>query len=143
MARIDIKQVARELGVRYVLEGSVRQSGERIRVSAQLVDADTGNHLWAQRYDRNLVDIFDVQDEITDSVATAMGPAIVDAEQQRIARKPPEIFGAWDAYVRGLWHLARTEPAENDKARRLFRHAIRDRPEPLTKSYMGLILHIP
>ncbi len=106
---VDVKQVARELGVRYVLEGSVRRGGDRVRVSEQLIDAETGNHLWAERYDRELADTFAVQDEITTAVTLAIGPAISDAEQQRASRKQPESLGAWDAYTRGLWHLARVE----------------------------------
>ena len=73
---VDVKQVGRELGVRYVLEGSVRRAGERVRISAQLVEAETGNHIWAERYDRALADVFAVQDEISDAVATAIGPAV-------------------------------------------------------------------
>src|SRR5262249_4498679 len=80
---VDVKQVGRELGVRYVLEGSLRRSGGRIRVTGQLVEAETGNHLWAERYDRDLADIFDIQDDITEAVTTAIAPAIAGAEQQR------------------------------------------------------------
>src|SRR5216110_2170727 len=87
---VDVKQVGRELGVRYVLEGSLRKSGSRIRVTAQLVEAETGNHLWAERYDRDLAEIFTVQDEITEAVTIAIAPAIGQAEQQRAMRKPPE-----------------------------------------------------
>ncbi len=85
---VDVKQVGRELGVRYVLEGSLRKSGNRIRVTAQLVEAETGNHIWAERYDRDLADIFAVQDEITEAVTTAIAPAIADAEQHRAIRNP-------------------------------------------------------
>src|SRR5262249_28266948 len=87
---VNVNQVGRELGVRYVLEGSLRKAGNRIRVTAQLVEADTGNHLWAERYDRDLADIFTVQDEITQATTIAVAPAIGDAEQQRAMRKPPE-----------------------------------------------------
>src|SRR5207302_1650784 len=87
---VDVKQVGRELGVRYVLEGSVRKAGNRIRVTAQLVEAGTGNHVWADRYDRDLADIFAVQDEITEAVTIAIAPAIADAELQRAVRKPPD-----------------------------------------------------
>jgi adenylate cyclase len=84
---VDVKQVARELGVRYVLEGSVRKGGNRVRVTAQLIDASTGAHVWAERYDRDLSDIFAVQDEITASVAGVIEPALAEAEQQRALRK--------------------------------------------------------
>src|ERR1700719_268999 len=87
---VDVKQVGRDLGVRYVLEGGVRKAGNRIRVTAQLIEAGTGNHVWADRYDRDLVDIFAVQDEITEAVSVAIAPAIAEAEQQRAMRKPPE-----------------------------------------------------
>jgi adenylate cyclase len=81
-----VKQVGRELGVRYVLEGGVRKAGNRIRVTAQLIEAGTGNHVWADRYDRDLVDIFAVQDEITQALTTALTPAIADAELRRAMR---------------------------------------------------------
>ncbi|HEY1431782.1 MAG TPA: adenylate/guanylate cyclase domain-containing protein, partial [Stellaceae bacterium] len=100
---VDVKQVGRELGVRYVLEGSLRKSGTRIRVTAQLVEAEGGKHVWAERYDRDLAEIFAVQDEITEAVTIAIAPAIADAERQRAMRKPPENLDAWGAYQRGLW----------------------------------------
>ena len=121
---VDLKQVARELGVRYILEGSVRRNRDRVRVTAQLVDAETSNHLWAERYDRQLADIFAVQDEITVAVATAIQPAIADAELRRTLRKPPENLGAWEAYQRGLWHLAKANQADNARARDFFHRAI-------------------
>jgi TolB-like protein len=105
---VDVRQVGRELGVRYVLEGSLRKSGNRVRVTAQLVEAATGNHLWAERYDRDLADIFAVQDEITEAVTIAVAPAVAGAEEQRAMRKPPGSLDAWAAYQRGLWHLGRT-----------------------------------
>src|SRR5206468_6949855 len=95
---VDVRQVGRELGVRYVLEGSVRKSGNRVRVTGQRVEAETGNHLWAERYDRELADIFAVQDEITEAVTIAIAPAIADAEQRRAMRKPPHSLDAWAAY---------------------------------------------
>ena len=121
---VDLKQVARELGVRYILEGSVRRNRDRVRVTAQLVDAETSNHLWAERYDRQLADIFSVQDEITVAVATAIQPAIADAELRRTLRKQPENLGAWEAYQRGLWHLAKANQADNAWARDFFHQAI-------------------
>src|SRR5215469_6576300 len=104
---VDVKQVGRELGVRYVLEGSVRKFGNRIRVSAQLVEAEVGNHVWAERYDRDLADIFSLQDEITETVTVAIAPAIAYAERHRALRKPPGSLDAWAAYQRGLWHMGK------------------------------------
>jgi adenylate cyclase len=86
---VEVKQIARELGVRYVLEGSLRKSGNRIRVTTQLVEAETGKHVWAERYDRDLADIFAVQDSITEAATIAIAPAIAMAERQRAMRMPP------------------------------------------------------
>jgi adenylate cyclase len=121
---VDIKQVGRELGVRYVLEGSVRKGGNRVRITAQLIDAMAGTHVWADRYDRDLRDIFAVQDEITASVAGAIEPALAEAEQQRVLRKPPKSLDAWEAYQRGLWHFNKYAPEENQIALGFFRQAI-------------------
>jgi adenylate cyclase len=121
---IDVKRVARELGVRYVLEGSVRRSSNRMRITAQLIDAISGTQIWAERYDRDLNDIFAVQDEITASVAGVIEPALSDAEQQRVLRKPPERLDAWEAYQRGLWHFNKYGPDENQTAQTFFRRAI-------------------
>jgi len=121
---VDIKQVGRELGVRYVLEGSVRKGGNRMRITAQLIDATSGAHVWADRYDRDPSDIFAVQDEITASVAGIIEPALADAEQQRVLRKPPDSLDAWEAYQRGLWHFNRYSPEENKTALNFFRQAI-------------------
>jgi adenylate cyclase len=121
---VDIKQVGRELGVRYVLEGSVRKGGNRVRITAQLIDAIAGTHVWADRYDRDLSDIFAVQDEITASVAGAIEPAVAEAEQQRVLRKPPKSLDAWEAYQRGLWHFNKYAPEESQIALGFFRQAI-------------------
>jgi len=121
---VDVKQIARELGVRYVLEGSVRRGGNRVRITAQLVDAATGNHLWAERYDRDPIDVFAVQDEITEAVATAIEPAVAQMEQHRAVRKPPESLDAWEAYQRGLWHMGRIGVPDNEEAKSFFRRAI-------------------
>jgi adenylate cyclase len=121
---VDVKQVARELGVRYVLEGSLRKAGNRIRVSAQLVEGETGKHVWAERYDRELADIFAVQDEITEAVTIAIAPAIAHAERQRAMRKPPESLDAWAAYQRGLWHFSHVTAEENALAEKFFRQSI-------------------
>jgi adenylate cyclase len=121
---VDVRQVARELGVRYVLEGSVRRAGARVRVVAQLVDAETGNHIWADRYDRAIEDVFAVQDDITVAVVTAIVPVVADAELRRALRKPPESLGAWEAYQRGLWHFGKATLADNETARGYFERAI-------------------
>ena len=101
---VDIKQVGRELGVRYVLEGSVRKSGDRVRIAAQLVESPSGVHLWAERYDRSYSDIFDLQDEITTSVIGAIEPNLRKVEIERVKRKRPESLGAYDLVLRALPH---------------------------------------
>ena len=97
---VDIKQVGRELGVRYVLEGSVRKGGDRIRITAQLIDASTGNHVWADRYDRELTDVFALQDEITATITARLGTSIERAEMDASGRKSPSNLGAYDYYLR-------------------------------------------
>jgi adenylate cyclase len=121
---VDIRQVGREMGVRYVLEGSVRKGGNRARITAQLIDATSGAHVWADRYDRDLSDIFAVQDEITATVAGIIEPALAEAEQQRVLRKPPDSLDAWEAYQRGVWHFNRYSSEENATALTFFRQAI-------------------
>jgi adenylate cyclase len=121
---VDVKQIGRELGVRYVLEGGLRKAGNRIRVTVQLVETETGKHVWAERYDRDLADIFALQDEITEAVTIAIAPAIDDAEQQRAMRKPPGSLDAWAAYQRGLWHVSKATPDDNALAQKFFQEAI-------------------
>jgi adenylate cyclase len=121
---VDVKQVGRELRVRYVLEGSLRKAGNRIRVTAQLVEAETAKHVWAERYDRDLADVFAVQDEITEAVTIAITPAIAEAEQQRAVRKPPGSLDAWAAYQRGLWHFNKVSADDNTLARKFFQQAV-------------------
>jgi adenylate cyclase len=120
----DVRQVARELGVRYVLEGSVRKSGSRMRITAQLVDAATGNHIWAEKYDREAADIFAVQDEITQSVVAAIEPQLYAAENVRIQSKPPESLDAWGCVIRALWHLAHITKEDAEVARNLLKRAV-------------------
>ena len=98
---VDVKQVSRELGVRYVLEGSVRKASDRLRISAQLIEAEHGTHVWARRYERSLKDIFALQDEITDSIAAALEPEISASERDRARRKAPESLGAWRSISMG------------------------------------------
>jgi adenylate cyclase len=134
---VDVKQVGRELGVRYVLEGSLRKASNRIRVTAQLVEAETGNHIWAERYDRDLLDIFAVQDEITEAVTIAVAPAIRDAELRRALRQPMENLDAWAAYQRGLWHLSKVTPDDNVLAEGFFHQAV-DIDPTFAGGYRGL-----
>ena len=118
---VDVKQVARELGVRYVLEGSVRRAGKRIRISAQLIDAVTGGHHWAERYDRELGDIFAVQDEITRSVVAAIEPRLLAAEGIRTLSRSSDDLGAWERVARAqthVWRLTRADYADGDRRAR-------------------------
>jgi adenylate cyclase len=121
---VDVRQIARELGVRYVLEGSVRKARNNVRVTAQLIDAISGAHLWAERYDRASSDIFAMQDEITASVAAVIEPTLAQAEGQRVLRKPPDRLDAWEAYQRGLWHFYKYGAEDNQTAQAFFRQAI-------------------
>ena len=121
---VHLHEIARELGVRYVLEGSVRRSGDRVRISAQLNDVSTGGHLWAERYDRELADIFAVQDEITEAIVAAIEPQLYAAENFRAQQKPPGSLDAWDFVMRALshyWHITRED---NASAQALLEQAI-------------------
>ena len=120
---VEVKQVAKDLGVRYVLEGSVRKAGNRVRVTAQLVDATTGHHVWAERYDRELEDIFDLQDEMTQTIVGAVEPELSAVERERALSKPPENLDAWESYQRGLWHMWRYEQDGNLQAEDLLKRA--------------------
>jgi adenylate cyclase len=98
----DIRQVGQELGVRYVLEGSVRRVGNRVRITSQMLEAETGSHVWAERYDRILDDIFELQDEITASVVGCLEPQLYAAEHARLQRKPPQSLDAWECFIRAM-----------------------------------------
>jgi TolB-like protein len=132
----DIREVGRDLGARYVLEGSVRKAGNRLRVTAQLIDAGTGNHVWADRYDRVLEDIFTLQDEISQTLAARIEPELASAERERARRRPTEDLGAWDLYQRAMWHLYRFTPEDASKARELFAGAIARDPG-FSSAYTG------
>ncbi|QPF91374.1 winged helix-turn-helix domain-containing tetratricopeptide repeat protein [Bradyrhizobium commune] len=121
---VHIHEIARELGVRYVLEGSVRRSGDRLRISAQLNDTSTGGHLWAERYDRELADIFAVQDEITEAIVAAIEPQLYAAESFRAQQKPPGSLDAWDFLMRALSHYWRITREDNASAQALLEQAI-------------------
>ncbi len=121
---VDVREVASQLGVRYVLEGSVRKSASRVRVTGQLIDATLGNHLWADRYDRELSDIFALQDEITNRVIGSVGPQILLAEAARVRRKPPQSIDAWDLVLQALPHMWRMTTQDHHRAQELLREAI-------------------
>jgi adenylate cyclase len=126
---VDIKKVGEELGVRYVVEGSVRKSGRRVRVTAQLIEADTGHHIMAERYDRDLTDLFELQDEITHAIAGAIEPELLKFERDRIAEKPQHNENAYESYQRGLWHHHKHIKADNDAAQKLYRKALSYDPD--------------
>ncbi len=121
---VDVTEVAHDLGVQYVLEGSVRKAGDRLRITAQLIDATTGKHVWAERYDRQLADVFAVQDEVTESIVGAVAPEFLSVEARRAQRKDPERLDAWECVVRGRAHLWRMGREDLAQARRLFQRAI-------------------
>jgi TolB-like protein/Tfp pilus assembly protein PilF len=126
---VDVKQIGRELGVRYVLEGSVRKAGNRVRIAGQLVDAATGSYLWADRFDGALEDIFDLQDQVTASVVGAIAPKLEEAEIERARRKPTESLDAYDYYLRGVACVHRWAKEASAEALRLFNKAIELDPD--------------
>jgi adenylate cyclase len=134
---IDVKQIANSLRVRYLLEGSLRRDGDHIRLTAQLIEADAGNHIWADRYDLGSWPAFSVQDELTRAVATSVASAIMDAEMARAMQLPHEALGAWEFYQQGMWHLAKLGAAENEMARALFEQAAELNPM-LAAAHIGL-----
>jgi adenylate cyclase len=126
---VDIKKVGEELGVRYVLEGSVRKSGRRVRVTIQLIRADTNHHIMAERYDRDLTDLFELQDEIAHTIAGAIEPEILKFERERIAERPPQSEDAYELYQRGVFHHYRQNKADNIEAQAYFRRALAIEPQ--------------
>jgi len=121
---VKVQRVAEDLGVRYVLEGGVQTSGDRVRITAQLIDALTGNHLWAERYDRDYKDIFALQDEITDRIVIALRIKLTEGEEARIHRKHTRSVEAWNLLGRGVEHFYRANKTDNAAARQLFEKAI-------------------
>ncbi len=135
---IDVKQIGRELGVRYLLEGSVRKAGDRVRITGQLIDAETGAHLWADKYDSALEDIFDLQDRVTASVAGAIEPSITRAEIERSRRKPPENLQAYDYLLRAIDESRAWTRDGFDRALQLARQAMAlDQRYALAYSYVA------
>jgi TolB-like protein/class 3 adenylate cyclase len=126
---VDIKQVGRELGVRYVLEGSVRKAGDRLRITGQLIDGATGAHLWADRFEGALEDVFELQDNVATSVVGAIAPRLILADVERARRKSPESWDSYDFYLRGIAHFVQRTAETTDQALELFRKAIELNPE--------------
>jgi TolB-like protein/class 3 adenylate cyclase/tetratricopeptide (TPR) repeat protein len=126
---VDVKRAARELSVRYVLEGSVRRAGNRVRITAQLIDASTNNHVWADRYDGDLTDIFALQDEITKKVVAAIEPRLLEAEGARALTRAPADLDAWELVARASSIFWRMTPADSEAAISLYREAVRQHRE--------------
>ena len=122
---VDIKKVGEELGVRYIVEGSVRKSGRCVRVTAQLIQADTSHHIMAERWDRDLTDLFELQDEIVTAIAGAIEPELLKFERQRIAEQPQQNQDAYELYQRGMFHHYRQNKQDNSEAQAYFRRALR------------------
>jgi adenylate cyclase len=133
----DVKEIGRKLGVRYVVEGSVRRAGQRIRITAQLIDAVEDNHLWAERYDRDMEDIFAVQDEVTQAIVTTIEPELMNTERQRARRKPTANLTAWEAYQRALWHIYRYRQEDTAMALELLNKATQLDPE-FSSAFAGI-----
>ena len=126
---VSVRQVAEELGVRYVMEGSVRRAGNQVRVNAQLIDATTGGHVWADRYDGSLNDVFAIQDQITQNIANALAVALTDEEQTKLVKIETNSPEAYDVFLRGWEHYRRDTPGDYAKARSYFEQAIQLDPE--------------
>ncbi len=133
----DLRRVAKDLGVRYVVEGSVRQARDRVRITAQLIDGFTGNHLWAERYDREFDDLFAVQDEITLTIVAQLEPELQRAEYDRIKAEPPENLDAWELYHSGMLHIFRRTKEDILEGRELFEKAI-ERDPNFAGAYAGI-----
>ncbi|WP_170406442.1 adenylate/guanylate cyclase domain-containing protein [Ruegeria arenilitoris] len=134
----DLKKIGGQLGVRYVLDGSVRKGGNRVRIAAQLIDAASGKQIWAERYDRVLEDIFAVQDEVTAAIVGAIAPELDKAEQQRATSKKSGNLNAWDVYQRGMWHLYKRTKEDLMEARSRFEAALSQDPN-LSPAFSGLV----
>ena len=135
---VDVKQIASDLDVRYVLEGSVRKAGNRVRITAQLIDASTGHHVWADRYDREINDIFELQDEMTQTIVGTLEPELNAAERELAINKPPENLDAWETYQRALWYMWSYEKDKVSVAVELFRRSVESDP-----SFVAAYAYLP
>jgi TolB-like protein len=137
---VDVKRVAEELGVQYVVEGSVRRAGSRVRIAAQLIEAQSGNHVWAERYDRELIDIFELQDEITAAITGELEPELATFESGRAHQASPGHLTAWDQYLRGMWHLWRFTKQDSTEAQHCLMSALEH--EPGFAPALGLLAYL-
>ena len=138
---VDVRRIARDLGVRYVVEGSVRKMGNRIRITAQLIEAISGNHLWSERFDRGIVELFDVQDELTQTIVATVAGRLEDAEIRTATAKRTESLPAYDCLLRGIQHLRGYGADDNRLARELFEQAVALDPHyALGHAYLALSL---
>jgi len=135
---VKVEQVAKDLGVQYVLEGSVRRVGDQVRITAQLIDSKTGHHVWAERYDRDIKDIFALQDEVTGKIVEALAVKLVGDEHSRLSRKSTDNLGAYDLALRGSAHFRRHTKESNELAREMFEQAIQLDPNYM-KAHTGLV----
>jgi adenylate cyclase len=140
----NLKQVAQELGARYIVEGSVRKGGNRVRITAQLIDAEEDHHLWSEKWDRTLEDIFDVQDEVSEAIARRVAPSVTGHEQNRLTRKRPENLSAWEVYLQGLRCFHGRQHTDHEdpglaQARQHFERAVEMEPSHSdAHAYLGL-----
>lgn len=135
---VDVRTIATDLSARYVLEGSIRKSGERVRVSAQLIDAMTGHHIWAEKFDRTIEDIFELQDDITQRIAATVAPELERAERKRVASQTPNP-NAWELYQRGMLFIHQATKEGNLRSREYFQRAL-DLDPSYSRAYAGLSL---
>jgi TolB-like protein/class 3 adenylate cyclase/Tfp pilus assembly protein PilF len=138
---VDVRRIAHELGVRYIVEGGVRRMADRIRITAQLIDAVSGSHLWSERFDRNIDDLFAIQDELTQTIVTTMTGRLEDAEIWNASRKRPDSLSAYDCLLRGVEQVRAHGPDVNRRARELFEQAVALDPRyALAHAYLALAL---
>jgi adenylate cyclase len=139
---VDLREVSRDLGAQYVVEGSVRKAGSRVRITAQLVDTSTGHHVWAESYDRELEDVFAVQDEITDKISAAIEPRLRESEPARALRREPRDLNAWESVQRGWWHFVRNTKEDYEKCREWCEQAMKLDPVFAPAHYYWALSHV-
>jgi len=141
----NVSDVSEELGARYIVEGSVRRSAQRVRVNVQLIEGATGHHIWAEKYDRDMHDLFEMQDELTNSISAVLIPSLTGAERRRALSKPDRDLGAWESLHRGMTHLGRGNAAEHLETRKWLKRAMKLAPHwgmPYANDALALVLAI-